>query len=517
MPIFQQKLVWRGGYVTAELISSGGTVRPQVSSGERETYRYNVEMATKVGDNEIISKINQTAEQIQIQASKVNLTGYITATNLATQGQTVINGGNITTGTIDASDVNVTNINASNITSGSISADRIQGGIMTVGGLNNTNGYIRILDSTGNYSGGVGANGITIVGKEPSAQSHVAYNYAFPEGISIMDNTTSKQMLNAGFYVADSTDEYASINLQGYDNGTQVSSARLQAYPYNSGAYLLLTGPGGAVTRLNSDGTYTNDLTLSDGDLTVYGDALINNNATINGVLDVTPRRCYADLPSVGWYRVLKIDYGRAAWSFSVDFDITRMYNNSNNEVHYVKMLQTYNTSPSFVNEASKTNFLLVSKIRYTIDGNGVGYVDIRYDSNAFNTVTVDFTVHTNPDQQRYFTAESMQSVADSPSGETVLAEYTFAENTYNGMSYYREVISSLTIGSDGFATMTMPSQIVGRKIVNIMFVTFGTTSGGAMSIMSYTNASGNARNNYYIVGSPGASMTNVIIEYWYL
>lgn len=102
VPVFQQKMIWRGGYVTSELISSGDTVRPQVSSSERETYRYNVEMATKVGDSEIISKINQTAEQIQIQASKVNLTGYITATNLATAGQTVINGGNITTGTISA-------------------------------------------------------------------------------------------------------------------------------------------------------------------------------------------------------------------------------------------------------------------------------------------------------------------------------------------------------------------------------------------------------------------------------
>lgn len=60
----------------------------------------NTEVAKKVGNDEVISKINQSAEQISIDANKLNLTGYITATNLATSGQTVINGDNITTGVI---------------------------------------------------------------------------------------------------------------------------------------------------------------------------------------------------------------------------------------------------------------------------------------------------------------------------------------------------------------------------------------------------------------------------------
>ena len=434
-PIFQQTMTWRGGYVVSDLVNSGDAVRPVPNYNERSTYRMQSEMSAKVGGNEIISRINQSPEAITIQASKVNLTGYVTFTNLSTPGQTTIDGGNITTGTIDASTVtvsninasnitsgtlsaariaagtigieklgvntqnaitqgysnsvtalanaaaaqstadsansqeqliyiskpsgtttqsatttwvtdttgnqntwtlkrptynssypvlfvatqrknvagtvtcttpqidntttvidgghittgtidagvvNVTNLNASNITSGSISANRIQGGIMTVGGLNDTNGYIRVLDSTGNYAGGLGASGLTIEGKESSAQSHVASNYVYPEGISIRDQTTSKQMLNAGFYVADSTDEYASISLQGYDNGTQVSYAEIEAYPYSGGAdhgaYLLLRGPDGLV-RLNSDGTYAGDLTLSSGDLAVYGSITIPNGS----------------------------------------------------------------------------------------------------------------------------------------------------------------------------------------------------------------------------------------------
>ena len=133
--IFQQTLTWRGGYVTADILADGDNVRPVMDYNERASYRMASEMSAKVGDNEIISKINQTAEQIQIQASKVNLTGYITATNLATAGQTVINGGNITTGTIDASVVTVDNINASNISSGTLSAARIAAGSLAIGKL----------------------------------------------------------------------------------------------------------------------------------------------------------------------------------------------------------------------------------------------------------------------------------------------------------------------------------------------------------------------------------------------
>ena len=94
--------------------------------------------STDYNGNTIASLINQTATTIAISASKINLTGYITATNLATAGQTTINGGNITTGTMSAdriyggtingSVVNVTNLNASNITAGSLSVGRLQVG-----------------------------------------------------------------------------------------------------------------------------------------------------------------------------------------------------------------------------------------------------------------------------------------------------------------------------------------------------------------------------------------------------
>ena len=75
-------------------------------------------VSKKVGADEIISKINQTAETITIDASKLNLTGYVTIENLKGSGTTEINGANIITGSIDANKLNVTDLSALNASIG---------------------------------------------------------------------------------------------------------------------------------------------------------------------------------------------------------------------------------------------------------------------------------------------------------------------------------------------------------------------------------------------------------------
>lgn len=67
----------------------------------------------------VVSCINQTAESIKIQASKIDLTGYVTLTNLATSGKTTIDGGNIKTGTITASHIQSRTLESVTINSGS--------------------------------------------------------------------------------------------------------------------------------------------------------------------------------------------------------------------------------------------------------------------------------------------------------------------------------------------------------------------------------------------------------------
>ncbi|WP_455715328.1 tail fiber domain-containing protein [Anaerosporobacter sp.] len=72
------------------------------------------EISTKVEKNGIISSINQSAESITINASKINLTGYATFSGLS-DGTTVINGGCIKTGTIDSVHINSATITSSMI------------------------------------------------------------------------------------------------------------------------------------------------------------------------------------------------------------------------------------------------------------------------------------------------------------------------------------------------------------------------------------------------------------------
>ena len=81
------------------------------------------EILLRVRKDSVISEINQSAEQITISASKINLSGYVTFTNLSTSGETSINGGNIQTGTITA-----TQIAASTITGAKIAAQTIEAG-----------------------------------------------------------------------------------------------------------------------------------------------------------------------------------------------------------------------------------------------------------------------------------------------------------------------------------------------------------------------------------------------------
>ncbi len=61
------------------------------------------------------SNFTLTDRAISLVADNITLDGYVTFTNLKTSGQTEINAGNITTGTIDATKVNVTNLQINNV------------------------------------------------------------------------------------------------------------------------------------------------------------------------------------------------------------------------------------------------------------------------------------------------------------------------------------------------------------------------------------------------------------------
>ncbi|MCR0182478.1 tail fiber domain-containing protein [[Clostridium] innocuum] len=88
-------------------------------------------VANKTDKGAIISTINQSAEAIKIQASKLELTGYVTMTNLSTSGQTSIDGGNIKTRTITAAKIASGSITATQIAGSTITAAKIASGTIT--------------------------------------------------------------------------------------------------------------------------------------------------------------------------------------------------------------------------------------------------------------------------------------------------------------------------------------------------------------------------------------------------
>ncbi len=85
-------------------------VEGSVSKIRQTANAIELEVATKVGEDEIISKINQSAESILIQANRLNLSGYVTVSSLKSGGTTTIDGGRITTGTVAAARIDVNNL-----------------------------------------------------------------------------------------------------------------------------------------------------------------------------------------------------------------------------------------------------------------------------------------------------------------------------------------------------------------------------------------------------------------------
>lgn len=464
MPILQQKMTWRGGYVTSELISSGDTVRPQVSSSERETYRYNVEMATKVGDSEIISKINQTAEQIQIQASKVNLTGYITATNLATAGQTVINGGNITTG--------------------ELSADRISGGTLTVGGLNNASGRILIKDSNNDVVGSIDKDCYMLI--NPSNNSTAARF-----GMTQNDNDAYIHLYDSvdGKTVDIEATNGGSLNINS-NNGSVSLFGKYGIIGLSDGTYTRVTMQGANGTILLQDANNVNQVLLNPqssgsqflvplytfGGLTA-SNGLTADNATVTGVLDVTQRRCYGTLSSAGWHRVF-----RCGWASGSAVKISIGVNAA--EFHDVELIFNTGTSFGFACEVSKgSSPLLIDKIRAWVDqSNNYVYIDLHQSVSNSSGIMVEFAPKGDIVRRELLGASyaimqtyDFTDVGDSPAVGSLAAEHSFVpNNTPVAAQEPSSLLTSGTIAPSGNLTYTATQPCW----VYLMFVMQANSSG---------------------------------------
>ncbi|QTZ82792.1 KID repeat-containing family protein [Clostridium phage phiCp-A] len=71
------------------------------SSMTQTVENINTEVSKKVNGRDIISTINQSAESVKINASRINLQGYVTVGDLGSTNVTTINNAHITSGTIE--------------------------------------------------------------------------------------------------------------------------------------------------------------------------------------------------------------------------------------------------------------------------------------------------------------------------------------------------------------------------------------------------------------------------------
>lgn len=160
------------------------------------TNQINLELEKKI-DGETITgaylllTINDDTSEAKLEADKVNLSGYVTIDNLKTAGKTIIDGGNIITGTIDASKATITNINADNIKSGTITGRNISGGTITGTQISNGNNFNvdkngNMICSNGTFNGGK----IDLIGKNNQALRYFADEQKDTSHMSYMQYST---------------------------------------------------------------------------------------------------------------------------------------------------------------------------------------------------------------------------------------------------------------------------------------------------------------------------------------
>ena len=271
----------------------------------------------------------------------------------------------------------------------------------------------------------------------------------------------------------------------------------------NSGTYTVLVPPiVGFAVGLNNDRAR-------------FGGPVEKAGLQIDWDVDITQRRCYTTLSSAGWYRVLKT---ADVSGTIIDLYIGRPYGADAAETHKISIHIVGGGKTAFIGETSDTNVLCVDKIRLTYGG-GFSYVDIHYNTSSSNEVLVYFNVYGKGQANGTSVSMNLTSVDASPSGETVLKEYTFVETRRELLTTdifrIRRTYSNITISSnngyillDSFANIGISSQnyCLGFNIVGWSgFPTYG------FQIMRGSNGT-----DFYLASSVAGTFGSFTVEYWF-
>lgn len=109
------------------------------------------EITQRVSKNGVISAINQTSESVTIDASKINLNGYVTIAGLGSSGNVAVDGSRITNGTVATAKIADSGVTAAKIASNAVTSAKVNSGAITT---------VKIADGA-ITAGKVAANAIT--------------------------------------------------------------------------------------------------------------------------------------------------------------------------------------------------------------------------------------------------------------------------------------------------------------------------------------------------------------------
>ena len=239
--------------------TSVNNLTTRVSSAESSISQLATEITTKVSATNyngetIVSMINQSSSKILMSALDIDLSGYVTFTNLSTAGQTTIDGANLKTGTVVADTVRSSWVYAGSINANQITAGTLNTGVIYTGSINAN--QITAGTISGDRIRGGTIEGVTIksTGIEISG-NNIKLTREFGSIVDSSGQTLIYAASSGGIIIGDSdNDPSVVINTNSFDMVTNLNSGIITLGIFNGG-YLKLTGTKTTLSSCPISGT----------------------------------------------------------------------------------------------------------------------------------------------------------------------------------------------------------------------------------------------------------------------
>ena len=227
-----------GSYKNWEIPSSIGT-RYSISNAYSQINQTAESIELKVSKDGVISAINQSPEQITIDASKVNITGFLTVSDVSAEGTTEIWGG------------------------------RIKGGTITLGGANNGNGQLSIVNASSQTILSADNSSLTYYCRSSTASFMIKNN----SGDNLLTANTNGLAIycrsaNYGLYLSDASGNTlmaaTSSGITLYKGTIQGPTIIVGGSSNTNGVLYVRNANNSNVVTLNNSGITTTSLTASE-------------------------------------------------------------------------------------------------------------------------------------------------------------------------------------------------------------------------------------------------------------